>query len=223
MNMSPHPMDWNNNSMSGNILGSNYGYSRNNNKNNFEYIDDDDNDLENKSEMMTITMPIDKIDQLQRESENKQISLNTRINQIIKDHLDWHSRTLPSRMSYVPKSLITQTINQLTEQQLSESAESVVDDLHDMSLLLRGEFSISSFLELLRIWLKITRTPNRFERDDNLNYKIVIRHDLGYKYSYLIKEVFRRIMEEKFHRLFHCIVTETTILIKGENFIEIVR
>lgn len=209
--------------MSGNILGSNYGYSRNNNKNNFEYIDDDDNDLENKSEMMTITMPIDKIDQLQRESENKQISLNTRINQIIKDHLDWHSRTLPSRMSYVPKSLITQTINQLTEQQLSESAESVVDDLHDMSLLLRGEFSISSFLELLRIWLKITRTPNRFERDDNLNYKIVIRHDLGYKYSYLIKEVFRRIMEEKFHRLFHCIVTETTILIKGENFIEIVR
>jgi len=221
--MSPHPMDWNNNSMSGNILGSNYGYSRNNNKNNFEYIDDDDNDLENKSEMMTITMPIDKIDQLQRESENKQISLNTRINQIIKDHLDWHSRTLPSRMSYVPKSLITQTINQLTEQQLSESAESVVDDLHDMSLLLRGEFSISSFLELLRIWLKITRTPNRFERDDNLNYKIVIRHDLGYKYSYLIKEVFRRIMEEKFHRLFHCIVTETTILIKGENFIEIVR
>jgi hypothetical protein len=216
-------MDWNNNSMSGNILGSNYGYSRNNNKNNFEYIDDDDNDLENKSEMMTITMPIDKIDQLQRESENKQISLNTRINQIIKDHLDWHSRTLPSRMSYVPKSLITQTINQLTEQQLSESAESVVDDLHDMSLLLRGEFSISSFLELLRIWLKITRTPNRFERDDNLNYKIVIRHDLGYKYSYLIKEVFRRIMEEKFHRLFHCIVTETTILIKGENFIEIVR
>ena len=209
--------------MSGNVFGPNHGYSRNNNKNNFEYIDDDDNELENKNEMMIITMPTDKIDQLQRESENKQISLNTRINQIIKDHLDWHSRTPPSRMTYVPKSLITQTVNQLTEQQLSESAESVVDDLHDMSLLLRGEFSISSFLDLLRIWLKITRTPNRFERDDSLNYKIVIRHDLGYKYSYLIKEVFRRIMEEKFHISFHCIMTETTILIKCESLIEIVR
>ena len=216
-------MDRNNNSMSGNVLGSNHRYrgnSGNNNRNNFEYIDDD-NDLENKSEMMIITMPTDRIDQLQRESENKQISLNTRINQIIKDDLDWHSRTLPSRMSYVPKSLITQAINQLTEQQLSESAESVVDDLHDMSLLLRGEFSISSFLDLFHSWLKITRTPNRFELDDSLNYKIVIRHDMGYKYSYLVKEVFRRIIEEKFRIPFHCIMTETTILIKGERFIEI--
>jgi hypothetical protein len=166
--------------------------------------------------MMIITMPTHKIDQLQRESENKQISFNTRINQIIKDHLDWHSRIPPSRMSYVPKSLIIQAINQLSEQQLSESAESVVDDLHDMSLLLRGEFSISSFLDLLHMWLKITRTPNRFERDDSLNYKIVIRHDMGYRYSYLIKEVFRRIMEEKFHIPFHCVMTETTVLIKGD-------
>jgi hypothetical protein len=209
--------------MFGNVLGSNHGYSSNNNKNNFEYIDDDDNELENKSEMMIIMIPTDKIDQLQQESENKQISLNTKINQIIKDHLDWYSKTSPARMSYVPKSLITQAINQLTEQQIFESAQHMVDDLRDMSILLRGEFSISSFLDLLRIWLKIARAPNRFELDDGHNYKIVIRHDMGYKYSYLIKEVFRRIIQEKFHRPFHCIMTETTILIKGERFIEVVH
>jgi hypothetical protein len=92
-------MDRNNNSMSGSVLGSNHRYrgnSRNNNKNNLDYIDDD-NELDNKSEIMIITMPTDKIDELQRESENKQISLNTRINQIIKDHLDWYSRTSPVR------------------------------------------------------------------------------------------------------------------------------
>ena len=220
--MSSHPMDENNVSISGNVPGFNLRYignSRNNNKNNFEYIDGD-NELENKSEMMIITMPTDKIDLLQRESENKQINLNTRINQIIKDHLDWHSRT--PGMFYVPKSLITQAINQLTEQQLSESAQQLVNNLREKSLL-QGEFNISSFLDLLRIWLKITRTPNRFELDDGHNYKIVIRHDMGYKCSYLIKEVFRRIIEEKFHRPFHCIMTETTILIKGERFIEIVH
>jgi hypothetical protein len=46
---------------------------------------------------------------------------------------------------------------------------------------------------------------------------------MGYKYSYLIKEVFRRVIEEKFHRPFHCIMTDTTILIKGETCIEIVN
>lgn len=217
-------MDRNNGCKSGNVLGSNLRYRgipRNYNKNNFEYIDDG-NELENKGEMMIITIPTDKIDQLQQECENKQISLSTKINQIIKDHLDWHSRTYPARMSYVPKSLITQAINQLTEQQLSESAQHLVNNLREMGLL-QGEFSISSFLDLLRIWLKIARTPIRFELDDGHNYKIVIRHDMGYKYSYLIKEVFRHVLEEKIHRPFHCIMTETTILIKGERFIEIVH
>lgn len=196
---------------------------RNSNKINFEYIDDD-NELENKNEMMIITMPTDKIDQLQRESESKHISINTKINQIVRDHLDWHSRISSARMSFVPKSLITQTISQLTEQQLSRSAQHMVNDLRDMSILLRGEFKISSFLDTLRIWLKIERTPNRFEQDDGQgNFKIVIRHDMGYKYSYLLKEMFRYIMEEKFHRPFDCTLTETTILIKSERFIEIVH
>jgi hypothetical protein len=126
-------------------------------------------------------------------------------------------------MSYVPKSLLSQTFNHLTEQQISESAQQAVNDLRDMSMLLHGEFSISSFLDLLRIWLKIARTPNRFELHDGDNYRIVIRHDMGYKYSCLVKEMFRHIMEEKFHRPFHCIMTGTTILIKGESFIEIVH
>ena len=196
---------------------------RNSNKINFEYIDDD-NELENKNEMMIITMPTDKIDQLQRESESKHISINTKINQIVRDHLDWHSRISSARMSFVPKSLITQTISQLTEQQLSRSAQHMVNDLRDMSILLRGEFKISSFLDTLRIWLKIERTPNRFEQDDGQgNFKIVIRHDMGYKYSYLLKEMFRYIMEEKFHRPFDCTLTETTILINSERFIEIVH
>jgi hypothetical protein len=99
----------------------------------------------------------------------------------------------------------------------------MVDDLRDMSMLLRGEFSTSSFLDTLYIWLKIARTPNKFELDDGHNYKIVIRHEMGYKYSYLVKEMFKRIMEEKFHRPFHCIMTETTILLKGERFVEIVH
>jgi hypothetical protein len=223
--MSSHLIDENNGDLADNAFGSDLRYrgnSRNSNKINFEYIDDD-NELESKSEMMIITVPTDKIDQLQRESENRQVSLNTRINQIIRDHLDLHLRTSPARMSYVPKSLIIQAINQLTEQKLSESAQHMVNDLRDMSILLRGEFSISSFLDTLRIWLKMERTPNRFEQDDCHNFKIVIRHDMGYKYSYLLKEMFRYIMEQKFHRPFDCTMTETTILIKSERFIEIVH
>lgn len=213
----------NSNSIFGDNLRPNFGYrnySRNNNEDYFEY--DDDDESENSGGSITITMSTDNIEQLEHECDIKLVSLNTTLNQIINDHLNWHSNAPQTKMSYIPKSLVTRAVNQLTEEQLFEFAQSVVNDLRDMSLLLRGEFSLSSFLDILNIWLKTTRTLSRFEQDEH-NYKIVIRHDMGYKYSYLIKEVFRRIIEEKFHKPFHYTMTETTILIRSESFIELVH
>ena len=184
-------------------------YSVNNQKSNFE-----DDDSESFGKPITITMPPENIDKLQYESETKQMSFNTKINQLIKNHLDWYSNTPLTNMSCIPKSIVTKAIGQLTEQQLSEFAQSTVNDLQEMSLLLRGEFSFFSFLDIVNAWLRITQTPSRFD-DTRHEYKIVIRHDMGYKYSFLLKEVFRLVMKERFHKSFHHNMTENIILIRS--------
>jgi hypothetical protein len=175
----------------------------------------EDNETENFGKPMTVVLPAENVDQLQYESETNHVNLNTRINQIIKDHLDWHSAAHDAKMYYIPKPLITKAIDHLTEQELSEFAQSMINDLQDMSLLLRGEFNFSSFWDIINMWLRITRTPNRFEQSE-YEHKIVIRHDMGYKYSYLIKEVFR-IVIHRFNKPFHYKITENTILIKSAS------
>jgi hypothetical protein len=179
-------------------------------ENNFE-----DDDSENFGKLLTIMMPTDNINRLQYESEFKDVSFNTIINQIIKNHLDWYSNASLAKMSCIPKSIVTKAINQLTEQQLSEFAQTVVNDLQLLSLLLRGEFSFVSFLDTLNIWLRITQTPYRSDETGGHEYKIVIRHDMGYKYTFLLKEVFRLVMKERFHMSFHHNMTENTILIRS--------
>ena len=159
-------------------------------------------------------MPTENIDKLQHESAFKDVSFNTKINQIIKNHLDWYSNAPLAEMSYIPKSIVAKAIDQLTEQQLSEFAQSAVNDLQEMSLLLREEFSFSSFLDILNIWLRITQTPSRFDETRH-EYKIVIRHDMGYKYSFLLKEVFGHVMKERFHKSFHHNMTENLVLIRS--------
>ena len=118
-------------------------YSADKEKNNFEDVD--------SGKPMTITMPSENIDKLQYESAFKDVSFNTKINQIIKNHLDWYSNAPLARMSYISKSIVAKAIDQLTEEQLSEFAQSAVNDLQEMSLLLREEFSFSSFLDILNI------------------------------------------------------------------------
>lgn len=158
-------------------------------ENNFE-----DDDSENFGKPLTIMMPTDNINRLKYESEFKDVSFNTIINQIIKNHLDWYSNASLAKMSCIPKSIVTKAIDQLTEQQLSEFAQTVVNDLQLLSLLLRGEFSFVSFLDTLNIWLRITQTPYRSDETGH-EYKIVIRHDMGYKYTFLLEEVFRLVMK----------------------------
>lgn len=175
----------------------------------------EDDESESLGEPMTIVIPAENVDQLQYESETNHVSLNTRVNQVIKDHLDWHSAAHEAKMYYIPKPLITKAIDHLTEQELSEFAQFMVNDLQDMSLLLRGEFNFSSFWKIINMWLRITRTPNRFEQSE-YEHKIVIRHDMGYKYSYLIREVFRIVMH-RFNKPFHYKITENTILIKSAS------
>ena len=184
-------------------------YSADNQESNFE-----DDDSENFGKPITITMPTENIDKLQHESAFKDVSFNTKINQIIKNHLDWYSNAPLAEMSYIPKSIVAKAIDQLTEQQLSEFAQSAVNDLQEMSLLLREEFSFSSFLDILNIWLRITQTPSKFDETRH-EYKIVIRHDMGYKYSFLLKEVFGHVMKERFHKSFHHNMTENLILIRS--------
>ena len=75
---------------------------------------------------MPVVLPAENFEQLQYESETNNVSLNTRINQIIKDHLNWHSASPEAKMYYIPKRLVIKAINHLIEQQLSESIGSPV-------------------------------------------------------------------------------------------------
>ena len=97
----------------------------------------EDEDSESFGKPITITMPTENIDKLQYESAFKDVSFNTKINQIIKNHLDWYSNAPLARMSYIPKSIVAKAIDQLTEQQISEFAQSAVNDLQEMSVTWR--------------------------------------------------------------------------------------
>jgi len=46
------------------------------------------------TESITFRMPLRSISQLRDESKKKQLSLNTLVNQIIGEHLDWHAMLL---------------------------------------------------------------------------------------------------------------------------------
>jgi hypothetical protein len=166
---------------------------------------------------ITFRLPSEMVDRLHKVSEAKSISPNTLVNQIIKEHLDLHSLAAHAKLYYLPKSFLIRLINELTEEELEEIARDTArGGIVDISLVLRGGFTLASISSITETWLRIARMPYRYEIDRD-SCKIIIEHDMGYKYSYLIKEISRYILEVAFGSKSSCDVTENTVIIKLEQ------
>jgi hypothetical protein len=159
----------------------------------------------------------EKLELLRKVATARNISTNTLVNQILKAYLDWHSRAAHAKLYYLPKSFLIRLINELTEEELHELArDTAKNDLVDISLFLRGGFNMTSVSNIAETWLRIAQMPYRFEINGDI-YKIIIEHDMGIKYSYLIKEISRYLLEVAFEKKSSCDVTENAVIIKVEQ------
>ena len=163
---------------------------------------------------VTFRLPKEKLEQLLKVADARNISPNTLFNQILKAYLDWHRMAAHAKLYYLPKSFLVRLLNELTNDELNELARDVAkNDLVDISLFLRGGFTIASISEIAETWLKIAQMPYRFEINGD-GCKIIIEHDMGQKYSYLIKEISRYLLEVALQTKSSCDVTDNAVIIK---------
>jgi hypothetical protein len=166
----------------------------------------------------TFRLSSEKLNRLRKVSEDKNITPNTLVNQIVKAHVNWHSMAAHTKLYYLPKSFLIKLVNELTEEELIVLAlETAKNDLVvDISLFLRGGFTIASLSDITETWLRILQMPYRYEINEE-SCKIILEHDMGFKYSYLIKEISRYLSEVVFETKAYSDITENTITIKIEQ------
>ena len=160
-----------------------------------------------------VTFNANDMNRVFKHAKRDMVPLDNKIDQIIRDYLDWHAYAPDAKMLYMPKPWMSKVLNQLTRQQISTVAFDVSNEFKDICLLLRGDFTIHSFLDLITTWLRINRTPCRqIQYPDE--FRLFIKHDMGYNYSLLIKEVFRRIVSDFFHLETGFVITEDIFALK---------
>lgn len=69
-------------------------------------------------------------------------------------------------------------LSKLTEEEISELAIIIAKRDVDIGLLLSGEFTISSFLNVLENWSRISSFAYKHEVTNEV-YNLIIQHDMG--------------------------------------------
>jgi hypothetical protein len=104
----------------------------------------------------------------------------------------------PAKLYYLPKPFLIRIIEELNYEELGALArEMAKSDLVDISLFLRGGFTVASLSNITETWLRISQMPHRIQIDGD-KCTIIIEHDMGHKYSYLFKEISRYMLDVAF-------------------------
>jgi hypothetical protein len=174
---------------------------------------------EKKQSSGSVTLRFDNeiLNQLRNESNQKRISLNTLASQIFQSHVEYDTYASRAGMISFPKALLIKLMDGLGEQEVQDLSRYIAkNEIKDMTLLLRKEYSLSSFLDTIESWLRVSGFPYRRDEDitDNRTQTFVIQHDMGKRWSIYFEKLFKFVFEDLKWRQYSFDTTDNSVAFK---------
>jgi hypothetical protein len=185
----------------------------NNNKLRDEFAVDTKNSSEHKkSRSITFRLDSNTIDELQREADQSQISLNILINQVLKRYSDWDRYENRVGMMPVPKAMLTslidkaidmakkngikeQDIGPFRHQIIKQAAEVAFGIMKDAVLFMKKQYNLWTVLLVLQEHMKVSGINSDHRIEGGRKHVYVIQHELGENWSLFTKELLKLIFE----------------------------
>jgi hypothetical protein len=172
------------------------------------------NKRKRQTESLTLRIEKEMLDDLRKESEQKTVSINTLVNQIIKSYIKWYSPAQRAGIMFVPKCLLIPIIDNFAEYQMERLAEQFRKSGYEETLLMMSkEYSLPVILDLFDSWLNVSNLHfDRESSEGSLTY--IINHGVGRKWSLFLEKVFWYIVEDLGITGARFDVTDGTVTIK---------
>jgi hypothetical protein len=153
------------------------------------------------------------IDELQREANQNEISLNVLVNQILKRYTEWERYENKIGMMPVPKLMLSSLIDRAIEmanntgilndsiieeyrhQVIKQAANTAYDLMKDAVLFMRKDYNLWTVLSVLQEYMKVSGINSDHQIESGRKHVFVIKHELGQNWSLFTKELLTLIFE----------------------------
>ena len=108
---------------------------------------------------VTMTFRIDEsiMNKLRNESEQREVSLNTLVNQILKRFVEWGVFENKVGIIPMPKPIVVELFENMAEDEIIDMAKRLGKNVvKDISLFMKHEINVDSFLEWFETRMKVS-------------------------------------------------------------------
>jgi hypothetical protein len=164
-----------------------------------------------KTKSITFRLDTMVIEELQRDADEGEISLNVLVNQVLKRYVEWDRYENKLGMMPIPKLMLSTLIDEamqlaadakITDLEsyrakiVNNAAENALRLMKDSVLFMRKEYSFWTVLDVLRQYMKVSGIIADHRIETGRKHVFVIQHELGDNWSLFAKELLSKIFTE---------------------------
>jgi hypothetical protein len=178
-------------------------------KNALDAASDNSRQIE-KTRSITFRLNSSILEGLQREADQKEISLNVLINQILKRYSDWDRYENKIGMMPVPKMMLKTLIDKAIitannggikdvqpyrDEIVRDAAKIAFGLMKESVLFMKKNYNLWTVLAVLEEYMKVSGINSDLRIDGGGRHVFIIKHEMGEHWSLFAKELLRLIFE----------------------------
>ena len=173
------------------------------------------NSDQSKKSTRSVSFRLDSkvIDEMQKEANQNEISLNVLVNQTLKKYTEWGRYENKIGMMPVPKLMLSSlidraieiatkngilndtTIDPYRDQIITEAATTAYSLMKDAVLFMKKDYNLWTVLSVLQEYMKVSGINSDHQIGAGRKHIFVIQHELGENWSLFTKELLTQIFE----------------------------
>ena len=172
---------------------------------------------------ITYRLPETLINELENESNQKKISQNVLVKQILEKYVQWDRYSAKMGLIPVPKEILQSLGYDLDGQDIDAIVNVLFPIIKNTVMFIKGGFDLERCIETLEDYMRTSGVKSDHRVDGNL-HSFIIQHDLGIKWSVfteqLLTQIFRNFASDKDLKFQ---TTDSTVILKvslGSDFNE---
>ncbi len=171
----------------------------------------DDSTRIQKTRSITFRLDSSVIDEMQREADQKETSLNVLVNQVLKRYTEWDRYESKIGMMPVPKVMLSSLIDKsiaiakdnigikdiepYRAEILKSAAQIAFNIMKDSVLFMKKQYNLWVVLAVLQEYMKVSGINSDHRIENGRKHVFVIQHELGENWSLFTKELLTIIFE----------------------------
>ncbi len=167
--------------------------------------------IKDKTDTVSYRLPLKLLNDLETEANEKNISQNVLVKQILMKHTGWDRFALKIGMIPVPQKILESLAGDMSHQEILKIIDILFATIKDSVMLMKGGYDLKRTIETLEDYMRNSGMESDHRIEGDLHH-FIIQHKMGMQWSIFTELLLRRVFTEFEKSVLTFQTTESTVI-----------